>query len=242
MNYKVVGSPAYSVLEIELQPGETVTAEAGAMMAMEGDVMVQTSTAGGLIRGILRRLTVGESLFLNTFKAGLRGGRVLLAPGLPGDIKYIELKGEGLLVQDTGYLAHHGDVDYSLTWRGLKGLLAEGNLIWMRLHGTGGVWVNSYGAIIVRELKPGETMTVDNFHLVAMEDTIDFIVKKFGGWKSFILGGEGLVVEVKGPGKVYMQTRTLPPLAEAVARFLPEQSEGGGPAFRMGGFRFKMDF
>lgn len=186
----MVGKPAYTALKVLLEPGESITAEAGAMLAMEGDTQVETRTAGGALKGLIRKFTVGETLFLNTFKASFRGGIVWLAPAVPGDVEYIELKGGGLIVQDYSYLAHHGSIDYELKWRGLRGLLAEPGtgLIWLRLHGTEGVWVNSYGAIQAKELQRGETLTVDNSHLVAMEDTVDFTISKFGGWKSFLLG------------------------------------------------------
>ena len=224
VNFEIIGKPAYSTLKVYLSPGESVTAEAGAMIAMEGDITIETRTAGGLLRGLLRKITVGESVFANTFRAGQRGGVVWLAPSVPGDIEYVELKGNGLIVQDYSYLAHHGNVDYELKWAGLRGLLADykSGLIWMRIKGVGGVWVNGYGSIERKELKPGETITVDNNNIVAMDDTIRFSVTKFGGWKSFLLGGEGLVVRIEGPGTVYLQTRTLPPFAEILNRFLPK--------------------
>ena len=223
MRYEVETSPAYSVLKVLLESGESIVAEAGAMMAMKGNIEVQTKTAGGILKGLLRKLAVGESIFLNTFTAREGGGVIWLAPSIPGDITYIQLKGNGLLVQDTGYLAHYGAVDYELNWRGIRGLLAEGNIVWLRLYGDGGVWVNSYGGIICKELGVGETITVDNNHLVAFDDTVTLNIKKFGGWKSFLFGGEGIVVELKGPGKVYMQTRILPLLAEVINRFLPKK-------------------
>ena len=223
MRYEVETSPAYSVLKVLLESGEGIVAEAGAMMAMKGNIEVQTKTAGGILKGLLRKLAVGESIFLNTFTAREGGGVIWLAPSIPGDITYIQLKGNGLLVQDTGYLAHYGAVDYELNWRGIRGLLAEGNIVWLRLYGDGGVWVNSYGGIICKELGVGETIIVDNNHLVAFDDTVTLNIKKFGGWKSFLFGGEGIVVELKGPGKVYMQTRILPLLAEVINRFLPKK-------------------
>ena len=225
MRFELVGKPAYSALKVMLDEGEAVTAEAGAMLAMEGDITVETRTAGGVFKGLLRKFVAGETLFVNTFRAGRNGGVVWLAPSVPGDLSYIELKGGGLIVQDYAYLAHHGSVDYELKWKGLKGLLAEpgGGLIWMRLHGEGGVWINSYGALQEKNLSPGETMTVDNSHIVALEDTVNFTIGKFGGWKSFMVGGEGLVVKLQGPGRVYLQTRTLPVFAEVLNRFLPKR-------------------
>jgi len=225
LRYEVVGRPAYSTLKVYLNAGEAVTAEAGAMVAMEGDISIETRTAGGLLRGFLRRMTVGESVFVNTFRAGYGGGVVWLAPSTPGDIEYVELRGGGLIVQDYSYLAHHGDVDYELKWAGLRGLIAErgSGLVWMRLKGYGGVWLSSYGAIELKELKPGEVITVDNNHIVAMEDTVKYSLSKFGGWKSFLLGGEGFVLRIEGPGKVYLQTRTLSVFAEILSRFLPSR-------------------
>ncbi|MCX8205121.1 MAG: TIGR00266 family protein [Candidatus Nezhaarchaeota archaeon] len=225
MRYEVVGRPSFSTLKVLLEPGEAVTAEAGALLAMEGDVSVETKTAGGVGKGLLRKVAVGETLFINTFRAGPRGATVWLAPSVPGDIHYYELRGDGLVVQDYSYLAHHGDVDYELKWRGLRGLLAEpkSGLVWLRVYGRGGVWLNSYGAIEARELSPGEEVVVDNAHLVAIQDATELSVIKFGGWKSFLFGGEGFVVKVRGPGKVLLQTRTLPALAEALSRFLPSR-------------------
>ncbi|MHA1834992.1 MAG: TIGR00266 family protein [Candidatus Baldrarchaeia archaeon] len=222
MKFEIEKAPAYSVLKINLKPDEFIVAEAGAMMAMEGNILVETKTAGGFAKALLRKFTVGESIFVNTFKAGEGGGTVWLAPSTPGDIVFIELKGNGIVVQDTSYLAHYGGVNYELKWKGLKGLLAEKNLVWLRLHGDGGVWVNSYGGIIEKKLGIGEELTVDTGHLVAFDDNLSFDIEKFGGWKSFIFGGEGLIVKLRGPGKVYMQTRVLPVLAEVLSRFLPK--------------------
>ena len=109
----------------------------------------------------------------------------------------------------------------SVAWRGFRGLLAEGSLVWLKAEGHGGVWVNSYGGIEEIVLGPGEEMTLDNFHFVAMEPTLSWKVKKFGGLKSFLFGKEGVVIHLKGPGKILVQTRILPPFAYILKRFLP---------------------
>lgn len=103
----------------------------------------------------------------------------------------------------------------------LRGLLAEGELIWLKLQGRGGAWINSYGGMGRLELKAGERVTLDNMHFVALNEKAKWRVKKFGGWKSFILGGEGLVVEVEGPGTLFYQTRILPPFAKLIRKFMP---------------------
>jgi len=235
MEWTVEYRPAYSLLRVKLNPGESVTAEAGAMVLMKGNVEIKTHT-GGIAKALLRGIFGTESVFLNTYEAK-SFAEVWFAPSVPGDIAYVPLSGEGYIVQDMSYLAHHGDVDVGVAWRGLKGLLAEGELIWLKLKGVGGVWVNAYGGLSRVDLKPGEKVVVDNFHFVAMNEDIKWRVRKFGGWRSFFLGGEGLVLEVEGPGTVYIQTRILPPLARLIRKYMPQSS---GKNIEIGGFSIEL--
>jgi len=96
-------------------------------------------------------------------------------------------------------------------------------LVWLKAEGRGLVFVNSYGGIEVLELKPGEKATIDNTHFVAMDSNVRWDVRKLGGLKTFVFGGEGLVIDVVGPGRVWVQTRTLPPLAQLLSKFLPKK-------------------
>ena len=221
MRWVKTQSPAYTLLKVWLEPGEALTAEPGAMVAIRGEVEVETSS-GGVLRGIKRALFGGESFFLNTFRA-VTPAEVWLAPGTPGDVEAIQLSGEDWVVQDTSYLAHHGDVEVSTAWRGFKGLLAEGELVWLKVSGRGTVWVSSYGGIEVLEVPPGEKAIVDNFHLVAMPASTEYRVTKIGGLKTLFFGGEGLVLEVQGPARLLVQTRILPPLARLLAKYLPRR-------------------
>jgi len=219
MQWDIICKPSYSLLKVVLDPGESITAEPGAMVYMSHGVKVKTRT-GGLRSALLRSLLGGESLFLNTFYAK-EESEVWLSPSLPGDISYIELDGtKDLIIQDTSYLAHHGDVKISIAWRGFRGLIAEGELFWLKASGRGGVWVTSYGGIVVKELREGEKAIVDNFHFVAMDSTVRWRIRTFGGLKSFLLGGEGLVIEVEGPGRVFMQTRSLMPFLELIVKYI----------------------
>lgn len=217
MKWDIKASPAYSILKIDLNSGESITAEGRAFVAGSGDYEIKTHT-GGVLKAFARAVAGGESMFLNTFVAR-SPSTIWLAPSLPGDIKYLSLNGE-LVVQDMSYLASHGNVNISVTWKGFKGLLAEGELVWLKLKGNGGAWINSYGAIEEIDLKPGENFVLDNFHFVAMDSTINYKIRKFGNWKSFILGGEGIVAELKGPGRLLIQTRSLPPLAQLIAKLI----------------------
>lgn len=219
MEWSKTLGPSYTVLRVRLEPGEEVWSEPGAMMLVRGEVEVKT-TSGGLGRAFLRRLAGGESFFFNVFRAE-SPAEVWLVPGIPGDIEAIELHGDEWVIQDTSYLAHYGDVEVSAGFRGLRGLVAEGELFWLKARGRGVVWVNSYGGIARVDVAPGERVIVDNFHFVAMPASTEYSVRKLGGLKTLVFGGEGLVIEVEGPTTLYLQTRTLPPLARLLARFLP---------------------
>ncbi|MEB3859626.1 MAG: TIGR00266 family protein, partial [Desulfurococcales archaeon] len=144
---------------------------------------------------------------------------VWLAPGIAGDVRVIDLEGT-LYVQDSSYVAHTGSVEVSVGWRGLRGLVSEGELFWLKLEGRGRVVVNAYGAMEELSLGPGERVTVDNMHFVAMDGSVGWRIRKFGGLKSFIFGGEGFVIDVTGPGRVWVQTRNLPLFARILGRFL----------------------
>lgn len=221
MQWRVDAGPAYSVLIVNLEPGERVSAEPGAMMLVRGDVKVETKS-GGILKGLLRAVAGGESFFLNHYHAQTRS-ELWFVPGVPGDISSIELKGDSWVIQDTSYLAHYGDINVSVAWRGLKGFFTEGELVWLKAEGTGTVWINSYGAIKTVEVPAGERVIIDNMHFVAMPSRTKYRIRKFGGLKTFFFGGEGLVVEVEGPARVLVQTRILPPFASLLARFLPKR-------------------
>lgn len=221
MEWRVDYGPVYSVLKVRLGPGEEVWAEPGALMLLRGSVDVET-TSGGFLRGLKRALLGGESFFLNRYVA--RGeAEVWFVPPVPGDIRGVELGGEEWVVQDTSYLAHAGDLVVDARFRGLRGLLAEGELFWLSVRGRGVLWVTSYGALEEVEVPAGETLVIDNYHLVAMPASTEFDVRRFGGLKSFLFGGEGLVLEVRGPARLLVQTRILPPFAHLLARFMPRR-------------------
>jgi uncharacterized protein (TIGR00266 family) len=216
LRFSIEGRPAYSILKVWLERGESVTAEPGAFVFHRGEVEVSTGTQG-VLGAIARRLAGGESLFLNTFKARSGVAEVWVAPSVPGDIAVVELSG-AVYIKDECYLAHTGDVELTAGWRGLTGLIAEGELMWLKAEGRGLVFVNTYGGLEVVELGPREKATVDNGHLVAMDPTLKWKPGLIGGMKTQALGGEGLVLHLEGPGRVWIQTRTLPLLARLIAK------------------------
>ena len=218
MKWEVKYKPAYSMLKVLLEPGEEVTIEAGSYMAHKGDVEIKTGTRG-ILSAISRAIFTREPVFLNTIKAR-SPTEVWVAPNVPGDIDAIELRGP-ILIQDTSFLAFHGNVSLEVAFS-FRRFWIERQFSWLRVKGDGVVWVNSYGGMESIELGYGEKMTVDNLHFVAMDESVKHKTRKFGGWKSTIFGGEGLVIELEGPGRVWLQTRIIPGLVEAILPYMPK--------------------
>ncbi len=208
MDLQITSRPGYSAAACTLSAGESVKAEGGAMMAMSANVTIQTSTGGGMLKGLRRAVLGGESFFLNTFTAEGGPGKITFAPVLPGDIVPWNLSGETVYLQSGAYLAAGPDIDVDSKWGGARTFFGGEGLFMLRCTGTGPLLVASYGAIETMDLAPGERYVVDTGHLVGWSEGVAFSVRKVGGWKSTLLSGEGFVVDLTGPGRVYLQTRS----------------------------------
>lgn len=224
MDVEILYQPSYSLAVVTLKRGETIQAESGAMVTMSPDMEMQTEARGGLLKSLTRSMFGGESFFINTFTGTMDGSRISVAPPLPGDIAVIEMHGETLLVQSGSYLASASGVDVNTKWSGAKTFFGSEGLIMLKLSGSGTLIVSSYGAIHPMELEAGQKMVVDTGHLVAFEEQVDFKVKKVAGWKSTLFSGEGLVIELTGPGKVYLQTRSQDSFLSWLIPRIPKQT------------------
>jgi len=205
MEHEVLYRPEHALLRVRLAPGEALVAEAGAMVSMSQGIELEPAVRGGFLQA-LRRGLGGESFFVNTFRAP-QGGEVTLAPPLPGDITVWELEGT-LYAQSRAYLASTAEVEVDSKWAGARGFFAGEGLFLLRLSGRGTVFLTSYGAIHAVELGPGERYVVDTGHLVAFPEGVEWHVRRVGGLKSMLFSGEGLVCELRGPGRVLLQTRS----------------------------------
>ena len=205
MQTEIQYRPSYAIARVELAPNEEITVEAGAMVSMKGGIQMETKAQGGFLKSLARSALGGESFFVNTFRADGDGGRMTLAPPLPGDMNVMELNGESLLIQSGGYVASGPGIELETKWGGAKTFFASEGLILLRATGTGTLLLSSYGAIDEETL---EKLTVDTGHLVAFTEGINFDVRSIGGIKSSLFSGEGLVVDLTGPGRVLMQTRS----------------------------------
>lgn len=200
--------PSYSLGIVQLDPGETLQVEGGSMVSMSVDISIQTQARGGLLKSLGRALLGGESFFQNTYQAGPNGGEVTVAPALPGDLYIAELQGESLMVQSGSYVASSEAVTVDTKWGGAKTFFASEGLIMLRVSGQGKAILSSYGAIHEINLAAGERYTIDTGHLVAFSENMGFNVRSVGGLKSTLFSGEGLVVDMTGPGRVLLQTRS----------------------------------
>ena len=207
MHSEIKFSPSFASAEVTLSPGEACKAEAGAMLSMTG-VEIQTSTQGGLMKGLKRSVLGGESFFMNTFTAGNAGGTVTFAPALPGDIVSWQLTGQTVYLQSGAYLASATGVEVDTKFGGGKTFFSSEGLFILKCSGHGELLVSSYGAIDAKQLAAGESYTVDTGHMVGWSEGVQYNVRKVGNWKSTFLSGEGLVVDLTGPGMIYTQTRS----------------------------------
>jgi uncharacterized protein (TIGR00266 family) len=223
MNIEILYRPSYSLGVLKLAGNESVRVEAGSMVSMSQGVSLKTEAAGGLLKSLGRSLLGGESFFQNTYLAPAGGGEVTVAPSLPGDMFYLDLH-ENMLVQSGAFVASELSVQIDTKWGGAKTFFASEGFIMLRASGTGKLVLSSYGAIHEIVLAPGQIHSIDTGHLVAFTEGIGFKVRAVGGIKSTLFSGEGLVVDLTGPGRVLMQTRSTDAFLSWLIPKLPKQS------------------
>ena len=224
MRTEILYQPSYALTRVNLEPHEQVRVEGGAMVSMDPHISVETGATGGFLRSLTRKAFGGESFFMTTYTGDETGGELMLAPSLPGDMAVFELNNHELKVQSGSFVAAAIDIDVDTQWGGARTFFGGEGLFMLRCAGTGTLVVSSYGAIHHIPLADGQTYTVDTGHLVAFTQTIGFNVRRVAGWKSTLFSGEGLVVDLTGPGDVYMQTRSQDSFLAWLIPQLPDRS------------------
>jgi len=217
-------------VEIELDPGESAVAEAGAFMYKDTAVEMTTIFGDGsgqqqgasfmdLLVGAGKRVLTGESLFMTVFThQGAGKAKVAFAAPYPGTILALDLDdyGQKLICQKDAFLAAAKGVSIGIAFqkRVLTGLFGGEGFIMQKLEGDGLVFVHAGGTLVERELKAGEELHVDTGCLVALSQTVDYDVVTVGGVKSMIFGGEGVFfARLRGPGHVWLQSLPFSRLA-----------------------------
>lgn len=234
MRCRILYQPSFSLAEIQLNQGERIMAESGAMVSMSPTIRLEAQMSGGGLMGAFKSALGGESLFRTTFSAETGPGEVTLAPGTMGDILPVEMSGNRFFVQPGSYLA--GDAGLEIGVQGsMRGMLSGEGLFLLTVRGSGLLLVSSFGAIHAKDLQPGEEYIVDTGHIVAFEETVQYSIEKATGRSQGVggflkgmvqsaLSGEGFVCRYRGPGRVHLQTRQLPSFAQMLIPFLPKAS------------------
>jgi len=243
IDFKIVGEDVQFV-EVELDPGESVVAEAGGMMYMTQGIQMETifgdgsSSAqkqGGFMGALLgagKRLLTGESLFMTVFTAqGRAKERVAFAAPYPGRIIPMDLSklgGEMICQKDSFLCAARGvSIGIAFQKRFGAGLFGGEGFIMQRLQGDGLAFAHAGGMITTMDLAAGETLRVDTGCLVALQPSVTYDVQLVGGVKTALFGGEGLFfATLQGPGRVWLQSLPLSRLAGRIYAAAPQR--GGG--------------
>ena len=208
MKHEILYKPSYSLAVLDMERGDEIVAESGAMVSMSPGISIETSTrGGGLLGGLARKFLTNESFFLNTFHAD-EPGEITLAPPLPGDVFHSDMRNQTLMVQSGSYMASSKSLNVDTQWGGAKTFFSKEGLFLIRVQGSGDLFLSSYGAIHIKELSHGEKYIVDTGHMVAFDETVNYRVTRVGGLKSTLFSGEGLVVELTGPGRILIQSRS----------------------------------
>ena len=233
IDYKILGEEMQCV-EIELDPNETVIAEAGAFMYMDDGITMETIFGDGSAEnkgffnklvGAGKRLLTGESLFMTAFTHTTHGkARVAFASPYPGKIIPLDLQelGGKIVCQKDAFLCAAKGVSVGIQFQKKlgTGLFGGEGFIMQKVEGDGMAFCHAGGHIIERTLLPGQSLRIDTGCIVAYTKDIDFDIKFVGGIKNTIFGGEGVFFAVlQGPGKVWLQTLPISRLASRIASY-----------------------
>ena len=224
MQYKIEGE-SLPVVKIQLEAGESVVCEAGAMSWMDDEIVMQTETGG--VGKMFGRMFSKETLFLNTYTAN-RAGEIAFASHFPGSIRAVEVTPDkGVIIQKGSFLAYVGNIEnevYIQHKLGTGFFGGEGFLM-RRYHGKGIVFLEIDGSAHEYEISAGDCKIIDSGHVAAMSDTCKMEIRTVKGVKNKLLGGEGFFnTVVSGPGKVILQSMPIASTAMELYQYMPHPS------------------
>ncbi len=230
MKSKITGT-TLPVLEIGLDAGDTIIAEPGEFSWMNGNIALNTSAmmagAQGLM-GVLGRAFSGGGLFMTEYSAPSGNGLIAFAAKVPGAIMQVDVQpGHGYMIHRNGFLCATRGVSLSMGFqRSLgSGIFGGDGFVLQKLGGTCSAWVELGGEVVTYDLQPGETIQVHPGHIGMFQDTVNFDITFMKGIMNAIFGGDGLfIARLTGPGKVWLQTLTMPNLAHALAPYMGREA------------------
>jgi uncharacterized protein (TIGR00266 family) len=230
MKYKISGDNL-QVVTIELAEGETIYGEAGSMVYMSPNIIMEAKARGGMLKGIGRKL-MGETFFLTEFSSAGGTGLAAFAGNAPGTIIPLTVEsGREFIVQKDAFLCAEDAVNLSVTFQRRLGSVFFGGegFILEKLSGNGTAFVHACGDFIEMDLQSDERIKVDTGSVVGWDAGVDYDIERVKGIKTMLFGGEGLfLTTLKGPGKIIIQSMTLHNLAMALYPFMPQSQQTSG--------------
>jgi len=230
------------VLEVELDPNESVYSESGELSWMTGSIQMMTHTqmgGGGGLFGALKRVAGGGSLFMTEYRAYQYPGAVSFATKVPGHIVPIELgQGSEYMVHRHGFLCATTQVTIGVGFQQSlgAGIFGGDGFLLQRIGGSGTAWLELSGELIVKNLAPGEVLRLHPGHVGAFKSSVGFQITTVPGIKNMIFGGDGLfLAELVGPGAVWLQTLPISRLAHQISEYLPRTEARPATAAGIGG-------
>ncbi|HEX9162545.1 MAG TPA: TIGR00266 family protein [Thermoanaerobaculia bacterium] len=227
MDYTLEGD-VMQALHLHLKQGEEVFAEAGAMLYMGPGIELQARMQGGFLKGLMRKVLAGESMFMSMFRCTTPTGSMALANPIAGKIIAIELKGNTVLAERNAFLCGIGNIDLSIafTKKFGAGLFGGEGFILQKFTGNGLLFINAGGNMLEFDLQPGEQLRVDTGCIVSMTDTVSYDIQFVGGFRNALFGGEGLFyATLTGPGHVILQTMPFSRFANRIAAAIGSHQE-----------------
>lgn len=214
-------------IDILLDKGESIYTESGGMAWMRGNIAMDTNTRGGVMAGLGRMLS-GESLFLTTYTCQGNQALITFAPEVPGKIMDVELNaGQSLICQKDAFMCAQDSVTLEMHFRKKlgAGLFGGEGFILQKITGPGTAFLEIPGEVRDYELKAGEVMRVDPGHIAMFEPSVSYDISRVKGFKNIFFAGEGLfLAQLKGPGKVWLQSLPLANLAAKLYKYMPKSS------------------
>lgn len=223
MNYTIEGEPLPAVI-CNLEDGETMITEKGAMSWMSPNMQMETTSNGGIGK-MFGRAFSGESMFVNRYTARNGNGLIAFASSFPGSIRAFNIApGQEIIAQKSAFLASTAGVELSVFFqkRVASGFFGGEGFIMQKLSGNGVVFLEFDGYIKEYELAAGQQIIIDTGYLAAMTPTCSIDIQTVPGVKNILFGGEGLFnTVVTGPGRVWLQSMPVAQLAGAIRPFIP---------------------
>ena len=223
MRYQIKGE-TLPVVICQLEAGERMITEGGAMAWMSPNMQMETSTNGGLGKAFGRMFT-GESIFQNIYTAQGGHGMIAFASSFPGSIRAFEIApGKEMIFQKSAFLAGEGTIQLSahFTKKFSAGLFGGEGFILQKVSGHGIAFAEFDGHVVEYELASGQQIIIDSGHLAAMTQSCSMEIKTVPGVKNALFGGEGIFnTVVTGPGRVWVQTMPISRVAGAIRPYIP---------------------